>query len=43
MQAHNTFEAPDAVHPAEFQDFKPTEAGFQVTLPGKSVVVLTLE
>jgi alpha-N-arabinofuranosidase len=43
MQAHNTFDAPDAVHPAEFRDFQPTDGGFQVTLPSKSVVVLTLE
>jgi alpha-N-arabinofuranosidase len=43
MQAHNTFDSPDQLRPVEFRDYKLTDAGFTVTLPGKSVVVLTLE
>ena len=43
MNAHNTFDQPDAVKPAEFSAFKTTGAGFTVTLPAKSVVVLEVE
>jgi alpha-N-arabinofuranosidase len=43
MQAHNTFEEPETIKPAEFSGFKVTDAGFTVTLPAKSVVVLTVE
>jgi alpha-N-arabinofuranosidase len=42
MNAHNTFENPDNVKPADFKDFKITEKGFNVKLPAKSVVVLSL-
>jgi alpha-N-arabinofuranosidase len=43
MNAHNTFDQPDTVKPAEFSAFKITGAGFSVTLPAKSVVVLEVE
>ena len=43
IRAHNTFELPTTVQPAEFGDARPTEKGFTVNLPAKSVVVLTLE
>jgi len=43
ITAHNTFEQPDQVIPAAFQDFKMTEGGFAATLPAKSVVVLEIE
>jgi alpha-N-arabinofuranosidase len=43
MNAHNTFNQPDAVKPAEFSAFKTTDTGFTVTLPAKSVVVLEVE
>jgi alpha-N-arabinofuranosidase len=43
MNAHATFEHPDAVKPVEFSSFKTTGAGFTTTLPSKSVVVLELE
>ena len=40
MNAHNTFDQPDNVKPAEFNTFKVTDNGFVTTLPAKSVVVL---
>ena len=40
MNAHNTFDQPDAVKPTEFNAFKVTGNGFVTTLPAKSVVVL---
>jgi alpha-L-arabinofuranosidase len=43
IQAHNTFENPDAVKPAGFTDFKAREGGFAVNLPAKSVVALEIE
>jgi alpha-N-arabinofuranosidase len=43
MNAHNTFEQPQAVKTAEFKDFKASSDGFTVTLPAKSIVVLALE
>ena len=43
MNAHNTFDQPDAVKPAEFNAFKVTDNGFVTTLPAKSVVVLEVE
>ncbi|MGC8742691.1 MAG: alpha-N-arabinofuranosidase [Verrucomicrobiia bacterium] len=42
MNAHNTFENPENVKPAEFKDFKITEKGFTTKLPAKSVVVISL-
>lgn len=43
MNAHNTFDQPDNVKPAEFHAFKVTDNGFATTLPAKSVVVLEVE
>jgi hypothetical protein len=43
MNAHNTFDTPDAVVPQEFSDLKLGNAGLEVTLPPMSVVVLELE
>jgi alpha-N-arabinofuranosidase len=43
MNAHNTFDNPEAVKPAEFSRFQTTDSGFVVTLPAKSVVVLEVE
>jgi alpha-N-arabinofuranosidase len=43
MNAHNTFENPDAIKLVDFSAFKTTDAGFTVTLPAKSVVVLEVE
>jgi alpha-N-arabinofuranosidase len=43
IQAHNTFENPDAVKPAGFTDVKAQEDGFAVNLPAKSVVALQIE
>ena len=43
MDAHNTFDAPDAIHPVSFDDFEITGGGALVAnLPAKSVVLLTL-
>jgi alpha-L-arabinofuranosidase len=43
ITAHNTFQSPEEVKPAEFKDVQLTDAGFQAVLPGKSVVVLEIE
>ncbi|HVM48956.1 MAG TPA: alpha-N-arabinofuranosidase [Candidatus Acidoferrum sp.] len=43
MTAHNTFDQPENLKPAEFSAFKTTETGFGTTLPPKSVVVLEIE
>ncbi len=43
MQAHNTFENPNAVQPADFKDFQLKKDKVSVTLPAKSVVVLEIE
>jgi alpha-N-arabinofuranosidase len=43
MNAHNTFENPDAIKPVDFSAFKTTDAGCTVTLPSKSVVALEVE
>ncbi|MDW8381103.1 MAG: alpha-N-arabinofuranosidase [Verrucomicrobiota bacterium] len=42
VQAHNTFERPDRVRPASFNEARVTEQGFHVHLPPRSVVVLAL-
>jgi alpha-L-arabinofuranosidase len=42
MDARNTFENPDAVHPVAFHAAAITERGLSVTLPAKSIVVLNL-
>jgi alpha-N-arabinofuranosidase len=43
MNAHNTFDQPDEVKPADFTDCKLGGKGFTATLPAKSVVVLELK
>jgi alpha-N-arabinofuranosidase len=43
MNAHNTFEQPENVHPVKFSAFATTGNGFVTTLPAKSVVVLELK
>ncbi|MBN1395905.1 MAG: alpha-N-arabinofuranosidase [Pirellulales bacterium] len=43
MTAHNTFEQPENVVPAEFDAFSKSDAGMSVVLPAKSVVVLRIE
>ena len=43
MNAHNTFAAPEAVKPAAFTGAKFAAGQLTLTLPAKSVVVLTLE
>ncbi|MBW8349508.1 alpha-N-arabinofuranosidase [Bacillus sp. IITD106] len=43
MNAHNTFEQPENVKPAEFTNVKKHEQSLSVTLPPMSVVVLTVE
>jgi alpha-N-arabinofuranosidase len=43
MNAHNTFEQPEAVKPVVLLGAKLTAGGFAATLPAKSVVVLTLK
>jgi alpha-N-arabinofuranosidase len=42
INAHNTFEKPDAVRPAEFSGTKLTDGGLEVLLPAKCVVLLEL-
>ena len=43
MNAHNTFEDPQAIKPAVFNDIQLAGDGFTATLPAKSVVVLQVE
>ena len=43
MNAHNTFDRPDALKTAEFDGARIASGGFAATLPAKSVVVLELE
>jgi alpha-N-arabinofuranosidase len=43
MNAHNTFEKPETLKPAEFAGARIAAGGFAATLPAKSVVVLELE
>ena len=42
MQAHNTFESPDAVKPVAFRDFSMSGGTLSVTMPSKAVAVLEL-
>ncbi len=42
MQARNTFETPDALHPVEFKTFKLDGENLTVELPAMSVVVLEI-
>jgi alpha-L-arabinofuranosidase len=43
MDAHNTFEKPDAIHPVVFSGAKLAGDKLSVTLPAKSVIVLKLQ
>jgi alpha-N-arabinofuranosidase len=43
MDAHNTFDAPRAVHPTSFNGAGIANGTLSLTLPAKSVVVLRLE
>lgn len=43
VNAHNTFEAPNNVRPAALDGVVRTDAGFRLTLPARSVVVVTLQ
>jgi alpha-N-arabinofuranosidase len=43
MNAHNTFEKPDAVMPAEFKGMEVKDGKILATVPSKSVVVLALD
>ncbi len=43
MNARNTFDHPENVHPVGFSDFTLTDGGFVTMLPPKSVVVLELK
>lgn len=43
VTAHNTFAAPDVVKPASFEGAKFADGQLTLTLPAKSVIVLTLE
>jgi alpha-L-arabinofuranosidase len=43
MDAHNTFESPEAIHPVVFDGAKLDGNKLSVTLPAKSVVVLKLQ
>jgi len=43
MDAHNTFETPDAIHPVEFKGATVKGGTLSLTLPAKSVVVLSLD
>ena len=43
MNAHNTFENPQVVRPADFTDFELTDGKLLATLPAKSIVLIRLE
>jgi alpha-L-arabinofuranosidase len=43
MDAHNTFESPDAVKPTRFNGARLETGRLSVSLPAKSVVVLSLQ
>jgi alpha-N-arabinofuranosidase len=43
MDAHNTFQNPNAIHPVSFNDAKLAVNSLSITLPAKSVVVLKLQ
>ena len=42
MTAHNTFDAPDAVRPADFQGLRLTGQRINIDLPAKSVLAVTI-
>jgi len=41
MNAHNTFDEPDAIGPTEFKDFKVEGEKMRLTMPAKSVVIIS--
>ncbi|MGD0614622.1 MAG: alpha-L-arabinofuranosidase C-terminal domain-containing protein [Verrucomicrobiota bacterium] len=43
MNAHNTFDNPNAVALVEFSAFKSTADGFSATLPAKPVVLVAVK
>ncbi len=43
MTAYNTFERPEVVKPAAFDNFQLKDSTLAVTLPAKSVVLLGIE
>jgi alpha-N-arabinofuranosidase len=43
MDAHNTFDNPDAVHPVAFDGATIVKGRLTLTLPAKSVVVLDVK
>ncbi|MEJ6951167.1 alpha-N-arabinofuranosidase [Natronospora cellulosivora (SeqCode)] len=43
LDSHNDFDAPDRIKPEEFTAAKPTENGFEATIPAASVVSLHLK
>jgi alpha-N-arabinofuranosidase len=43
LQDYNSFDAPNKIHPEEFNDAKLSDSSLQVKLPPFSVVVLTLK
>jgi alpha-N-arabinofuranosidase len=43
MDAHNTFENQNSIHPVVFNEAELTGNKLKVTLPSKSVVILTLQ
>ena len=43
MDAHNTFESPNAVHPVEFNGARIKDGKLYVSMPSKSVVILELQ
>jgi alpha-N-arabinofuranosidase len=43
LDAHNTFENPDAVHPIRFTGATLKSGQLSLTLPAKSVAVLNVE
>ena len=43
MNAHNTFDAPDGVHPSDFSGAAVTSSGLEVVLPPMSLVALEID
>ena len=43
ITAHNTFDHPETVKPADFNAFETTDGGFTATLPAASIVMLEIE
>ncbi|RZJ41980.1 MAG: hypothetical protein EON87_15605, partial [Brevundimonas sp.] len=43
MDAHNTFDAPSAIHPVAFTGARIANGRLTARLPAKSLVVLTLD